>query len=82
MSVCGRILPSAHSMQPQPTSEKITTSTVARRLEVSEGTVRAMERRGVLVATRAGRIRLFDYNQVEALAHQMAARREQRRGTE
>jgi DNA-binding transcriptional MerR regulator len=46
----------------------MSTSQVARRLECSEGAVRAMERRGMLVAERTtSGMRLFDREAVERL---------------
>jgi excisionase family DNA binding protein len=54
----------------------ITSSSAARILEVSEGTVRAMERRGELPATKtATGVRLFESGDVERVAAERATRR-------
>lgn len=54
----------------------ITTTTAAKILKTSEGTVRAMKRRGELPATRTETgIRLFDRTDVERVAHDRAMRR-------
>ncbi|MEP7307329.1 MAG: MerR family transcriptional regulator [Acidobacteriota bacterium] len=56
------------------TANLITTSAVARALQRSEGTVRNLERRGILTAVRTeSGIRLFDRGQVEAVAAQRNA---------
>ena len=56
----------------------ITVSPAAKILKTSEGTVRALERRGDLPATRTSTgVRLFDYDVVTRLA----AKRQERRST-
>lgn len=53
----------------------ITTATAARILGKSEGTVRQMERRGLLRAIRTDRgVRIFDQVAVERLALQLSGR--------
>lgn len=56
-------------------SPKLTISHAARVIGVSEATVRLMERRGELPATRTSTgIRLFDRNVVERVARERAER--------
>ncbi len=61
------------AMTPAP----LTTASVARRLSVSEGTVRGWVRGGRLstVATTESGVRLFDPQEVDRLAQQIAGKR-------
>jgi excisionase family DNA binding protein len=57
----------------------VTTSAAAKILQTSEGTVRALEKRGELPATRTSTgMRLFDPAVVERVARERAARRHDR----
>lgn len=67
-----RVLDDGSTMQ---RDNLITTSIAARILGVAEGTVRQLERRGVIHAMRAGAIRLFDRSEIEAAALSRQAQR-------
>jgi excisionase family DNA binding protein len=61
----------------------ITTSCAAKILDISEGTVRALERRGELPAIRTStNMRLFEQSDVERLARERAERRATAAGIE
>ena len=63
-------------------ADLITPATAARLLGVAENSVRQLERRGELHATRAGAIRLFDRRAVEEVARIRHARRTSTKGNE
>lgn len=54
----------------KPAAELLTTSTVARKLGLAENTIRSLERRGILSATRdSANRRLFDRAAVDRFLH-------------